>query len=345
VHEAQGAGEPRISVVMPVRDAAATLAAAVESLLAQTEPAWELLAVDDGSTDGSAALLRAYARRDRRIRVLGGERRGLPAALNAGLAAAAGPLIARLDADDACAPERLARQRHHLEARPEVGLVASRVRFGGDPRRAAGYARHVAWTNGLLAHEEIALARFVESPLAHPSVMFRRVLVERLGGYRAGDFPEDYELWLRWLEAGVRMEKLAETLLVWNDSPGRLSRRDPRYGPEAFYRLKGPYLARWLRANNPHHPAVLLWGAGRVTRRRARHLVEHGVAVEAFVDVDPRKVGRRLQGRPVLAPAALPPPGRAFVVSYVGGAGARDLIEASLRARGYRPGADYILAA
>ena len=330
---------------MPVRDAAPTLDAAIESLLAQTDRAWELVAVDDGSTDATPEILAALARRDARVRVVRGERRGLVPALEAGLAAATGGLIARLDADDLCAPERLACQRRHLDAHPEVGLVASRVRFGGDARTAAGFARYVEWTNGLLTHDEISLARFVESPLVHPSVMFRRALVERWGGYRTGDFPEDYELWLRWLEAGVRMEKLAEPLLDWNDSPARLSRRDPRYDPETFYRVKGPYLARWLAANNPHHPAVILWGAGRVTRRRARPLVEHGVTIEAFVDVDPRKLGRPIDGRPVLKPSDLPPPGRAFVVSYVGGADARGEIETHLQRAGYRRGVDYILAA
>lgn len=334
-----------VSVVMPVRDAAPTVAAAVRSLLAQTDPAWELIAVDDGSADDSSAIVRGLAQQDSRIRLIRTGRHGLVQALDAGLAAAAGTLIARLDADDVCAPERLARQRAHLEAHPETGLVASRVAFGGDDCAAAGFARYVEWSNRLLTHEDISLARFVESPLVHPSVMFRRSLLERWGGYRAGDVPEDYELWLRWLEAGVRMEKLPERLLVWNDSPSRLSRRDPRYTPEAFSRLKGPYLARWLAAGNPHHPRVILWGAGRVTRRRARPLLAHGVRVEAFVDVDPRKVGRPIDGRPVLSPDALPPPGRAFVVSCVGGTGAREEIAARLQAAGYRPGAHYVLAA
>jgi len=334
-----------ISVVMPVRDAGSTIAAAVDSLLRQTEPAWELVAVDDGSTDASGAILDAYARRDRRIRVISGARRGLVAALNTGLSTARGALVARLDADDVCAPERLERQRRHLESRPALGLVASRVRFGGDPERAAGYARHVGWTNRLLTHEEISLARFVESPLAHPSVMFRRTLVERWGGYADGDFPEDYELWLRWLEAGVRMEKLPEPLLVWNDSPTRLSRCDRRYAREAFYRVKARYLARWLVAHNPHHPAVIQWGAGRITRKRAQHLVDQGITVEAFVDVDPLKVGRRIGGRPVLSPAELPSAGAAFVVSYVGSSDAREHIAESLRAAGYRCGVDYIAAA
>ena len=334
-----------ISILLPAYNAAVTLPTALDSLVGQTERDWELVAVDDGSTDGSDGILAAYAQRDARIRVISTPHRGLVMALNTGFAAARGRLIARMDADDVCMPERLARQRAHLASRPDLGLVASRVRFGGDPVRGAGYKRYVEWTNQHLAHQEISLARFIESPLAHPSVMFRREVAERCGAYAEGDFPEDYELWLRWLEAGVRMEKLIESLLVWHDSPTRLSRRDPRYADHAFYRIKGGYLARWLARHNPHHPAVILWGAGRITRRRARSLLEHGVRIQAFVDIDPRKIGRRLHGAPVLGPEGLPPAGSAFLVSYVRSAGAREAIEARLRAAGYRLGVDYILAA
>jgi glycosyltransferase involved in cell wall biosynthesis len=334
-----------VSVLMPVRDAEGTLPAALESLLAQTDPDWELLAVDDGSSDGSREVLAASARRDPRVRVLAAARRGLVGALETGLAAARAPVVARMDADDVSAPERLALQRRHLETRPGVGVVGARVEFGGDPVRQAGYARHVAWTNGLLSHEAIALACFVESPLVHPSVAFRRELVDRLGGYRGGAFPEDYELWLRWLEGGVRMEKVDRALLRWNDPPGRLSRTDPRYGTEAFFAVKAGYLARWLARHNPRHPRVIVWGAGRVTRRRARHLAAHGVAIEAWVDIDPRKIGGAREGRPVLAPAALPAPGDAFVVSYVAGDDARRAIEGALRDAGRRPGVHYVLAA
>jgi glycosyltransferase involved in cell wall biosynthesis len=336
---------PAVSVVMPVWNATATVAAAIASVVDQTERDWELVAVDDGSIDGSIELLRAFAARDARIRVVAQAHRGLVAALETGLHAARAPLIARLDADDVARPERLERQRAHLDAHPDVGLVATCVTFDGDRTRSAGYARYVDWTNTLLTHDAIALAAFVESPLAHPSVMFRRALVERFGGYASGDFPEDYELWLRWLDGGVRMDKLAEPLLVWRDSPGRLSRRDPRYASEAFYRVKATYLARWLARHNPHHPSVIVWGAGRVTRRRARHLTENGVRVNACVDIDPRKIGARLGTIRVLAPDGLPPAGQAFVVSYVASRDARASIETDLRSRGYRPGVDYVLAA
>ena len=337
------------SVVMPVFQAEETLGEALESIRAQTDQDRELIAIDDGSTDDSPAILRDAARRDSRIRVLEHEHRGLVPALKAGLAAARGRFIARMDADDVALPERLGRQRGWLDEHPDVGVVATRVVFDGDRTRRAGFARHVAWSNALLSHDEMSLARFVESPVAHPSVMFRRDLVDRFGGYVDGDFPEDYELWLRWLDAGVRFEKLPEPLLRWRDRPDRLSRTDRRYAPDAFYRVKAVYLARWLATHNPQHPKVVVWGAGRVTRRRAGYLADHGVHVSAFVDIDPQKIGRTIgrtiDATPVIAPDELPSPGTCFVVPYVASVGARGLIEGQLLARGYRAGRDYILAA
>lgn len=353
---------------MPVRDAASTVGRAVASLQRQALRDWELVAVDDGSTDGTAAVLRGLAAADPRVRALGRPAGGIVAALNVGLAAAGGEFIARLDADDEAHPDRLAEQVALLRSDPSLGLVACRVGYGGDAVANAGYALHVAWLNSLVTAEEIALNRFVESPLAHPSVMFRRQLVARHGGYRDGDFPEDYELWLRWLEAGVRMAKVPRELLTWHDLPGRLSRTDPRYSPAAFYRMKAEYIAREVarrgggeggselardsgygmsRAGARPQPArdVWVWGAGRPTRQRAAHLGAHGVTIAGYIDVDRKKTGRRVGGVPVIPPDQLPPPGRIVVLGYVASRGARDLIRAELVGRGYVEGRDFLMCA
>ena len=336
-----------ISVVMPVRNAAATLPAALESLFAQTASDFEIVAVDDGSDDGGAtrAVLRRYAARDARLRVLARDRCGIVDALNAGLAAARGRYIARMDADDVCRPERLARQAASLDARPEIGLVSCLAAFGGDPDKARGYLAHLDWANALRDPEAIRLGIFRESPLPHPSVMFRAELPARHGGYRQGPFPEDYELWLRWLDAGVAMAKVPEPLLVWNDPPGRLSRTDARYDTEAFFRIKAGYLARLLARINPHHPNVLVVGAGRITRRRAEHLLDHGVAITAWLDIDPRKVHCVIGGRPVLPLAETPPPGDCFVLPYVASRGAAESLSGFLERRGFRLGRSYLSAA
>jgi glycosyltransferase involved in cell wall biosynthesis len=336
---------PQVSVVLPVRNGAATLPAVLADLRAQTLTAWELVAVDDGSTDGTAELLRHAARGDGRIVLLSPPPRGIVTALQHGCAVARGQFIARMDADDAMTPDRLARQAEFLEAHPAIGLVSCRVAFGGDARAQAGYAAHVAWLNTLLTPERIALRRFIEAPVAHPSVMFRRELLARHGGYADGDFPEDYELWLRWLDAGVRFAKVDAELVRWNDSPRRLSRTDSRYRPVAFYRLKCEYLARWLRKHVTPERAVWLWGAGRVTRQRFCALEEAGVRLAGFVDVDRKKWGRQRDGRPVVGPDNLPPRGVAFILAGVGTRGARELIAAELERRGWIEGTDFLLAA
>lgn len=339
---------PLVSIVMPVRNALATLERAVASLTAQTWPEWEVVAVDDGSTDGSGEWLEARARADRRLRVLRSEPRGIVAALEAGLGAARGEYVARMDADDVSHPERLAEQVAFLEAEANcaIGLVGCGVEFGGDRVASAGYALHVDWLNVLTTPEAIALNRFVESPFAHPSVMFRRELVSHHGGYRDGDFPEDYELWLRWLDAGVRMAKVPRTLLTWHDPPTRLSRTDARYDPEAFFRLKAAWIARELGRAARGRP-VWVWGAGRPTRKRAAHLTAHGVAIAGYIDVDAKKFTPALGGRgvPVVGPDAVPAPTEAFVLGYVSSRGAREYIREALRGRGFEEGRDFLMGA
>lgn len=362
------AATPKISVAMPCFNAAATLPAALDSLLAQTDaPPFEVDAVDDGSTDGTWDVLAAYAARDARVRPLRLPRnRGCALATNAAVEAGRAPYVARMDADDIALPGRLAAQAAALDAAPGLGLVSGLVRFGGDAEACPGFAHYIHWLNSLVTPGDIAKNRFVESPLVNPSVMYRRGIYDRLGGAREnhgdGGFPEDYDQWLRWLAAGVRMAKVRRDVVVWNDPPGRLTRVDAAYAPAAFARLKAGYLWDWLKARNPRHPEVWAWGAGRESRRRLAPLVARGLTVAAYVDIDPRKIGQRVAGIPVLDREAIPkrptspanpanpanPSGASavsaapFVLVNVGSHGAREQILEWLAPRGYLPGEDCV---
>lgn len=332
---------PAISVVMPFRDAAATLPACLASLARQRLADYELLAVDDGSSDESPAIVAAAARADARIRLLSPGRVGLVAALNLGLAEARAPLVARMDADDLMHPARLAMQRDELAARPELALVASRVALFPKALVRAGYAEYVRWQNRVLTPAQVSAGIYVESPFAHPSVMLRRAAVLALGGYAEGPFPEDYELWLRMHAAGLPMAKLPRVLLAWRESPGRASRVDPRYARAAFDGLRAAFLARDPRLGQGRD--LVYWGAGRPTRLRARGLIERGFPPSAWIDIDERKLGQVVWGAPVRPRhwlAGLRP--RPFVLVYVTNHGAFDLISGWLAEMGYAPGADYL---
>ena len=331
-----------LSIVMPARNAAATLSQAVDSIRCQTHRDWELIAIDDHSTDETPAMLAAMAAAETRIRVIPSPRPGIAHALQCGCATARGEWIVRMDADDLMRPERLATQLAYARRHPGVDVVSCRVQYGG---AQPGYAAHVEWLNSVVTPEAIALRRFVESPVAHPSVMFRRALLETHGGYRHGDFPEDYELWLRWLDAGVRFGKCPEALLVWNDPPQRLSRTDPRYSIKAFYQIKCAYLARWIVSSGCSVRVILLWGAGRITRRRFDSLAQHGICIQGFIDIDPKKIGEHRDGRSVIAPDQIPESPRPFIMIGVGNRGAAGLVADNLLAKGWMEGVDFLLCA
>jgi hypothetical protein len=201
---------------------------------------------------------------------------------------------------------------------------------------------YVRWQNSLLDHEAMARDRFVESPLVHPSVAARRAALEGLGGWRDFDGPEDYELWLRAFAAGLRFAKLPEVLLDWRDGPGRLTRTDPRYAPGRFLAVKLEALARGPLAGG--RPAVV-WGAGPIGKAWSRALRAAGHAVRAFVEVDPRKVGTRIHGAPVVAVEEAGRMRGPLHLAAVGQRGARERIRAEAARLGLAEGVDLVAVA
>lgn len=333
---------PLISVLLPFYNAAATLSATLDSIQAQTFRDFELIAVDDGSGDDSARMVAARAADDARIRLLQPGRQGVVGAMNSALAAARAPLAARMDADDLMAPERLAAQYDLICARPELAAVGTQVRLFPEALIQGGFNEYIRWQNGCISSADIADEIYVELPIAHPSLLFRRDVVTALGGYRQGPFPEDYELLLRLHHAGHAMAKVEQVLLHWRESPGRLTRTDPRYSREAFDRLRTDYLARDPRLRDGRPLAIC--GAGRRTRKRSQLLLQEGFQPIAWIDIDPRKIGNRVQGAPVHPPQWLADlEEKPFVLSYVTNHGARDTIAAQLNAMGYRRGRDYLM--
>lgn len=329
------------SVLLPVRNAIDTLDECIDSIRAQTLDAYEVIAVNDGSSDGSRERLTREAARDSRWRVIDAPARGIVAALNAGLAHCCAPLVARMDADDVMLPTRLAHQYELLEQSPDLAVLGCCVELIETAVTGTGFREYVRWQNRCISPHQIDLARFVESPLVHPSVMFRRDLIEQYGGYREGPFAEDYELWLRLLAGGERIGKCPATLLRWRDGMDRLSRSDPRCSDEAFDRLRAAYLARDPRLIEARNRLVI-WGAGRKTRHRVSHLLAHNFAPQAWIDIDPRKIGNIVGGARVHPPTALRTLETPFVLSYVRNHGAREDIGRELQRYGLLEGVDWL---
>jgi glycosyltransferase involved in cell wall biosynthesis len=325
---------PRISILLPFRNAAATLAAAVESVLAQTCGDWELLAVDDGSCDGSGEVLRVLAAGDRRVRLLGNEGPpGIVGALQTAHRAAAAEWLARMDADDRCHPQRLELQWRRAG---EAEVIVTNVELA-DPL-GEGMTRYVAWANRLESHVAIANARFIENPVIHPTVLMRRTAFEAAGGYRDVPWAEDHDLWLRLLQQGARFAKVPEPLLVWRDSWSRLTRSDGRYGEKARQCMRAHFLARLPAVRER---GVALAGAGPIGKSLARELKGHHVAVHGFFDVHPRRLGEIIHGAEVVGLEKFGGQWRdAVLLSAVGLPGVRDEILGLATSAGYSEGRD-----
>ena len=170
--------------------------------------------------------------------------------------------------------------------------------------------------------------------------MVRRELFEAAGGYREFGGPEDYELWLRMMQAGVKVSKIERYLYFWREHGERLTRTDSRYSVENFLRCKAQYL---LSGPLDGCERVVMWGAGQTGRRLSKHLIRGGAEVEAFIDIDPAKIGRTLRGRPIIGVDGLPEllTGGAVVLASVASRGARKLIREQLDGLGLVEGVGY----
>lgn len=213
-------GHPTVSVVMPVRDAARYLRAAVDSILAQTYTDLELIAVDDGSTDGSLDLLRAYV--DPRLIVLTQANAGYPTAMRTGMAVARGRYIARMDADDISVKTRIAEEAAFLDANPSYGLVGTRyghITPRGAQGRTAGEIPDEPWSR--VTHDQVFQG---QRGFADPSVMFRTDVAAKVGGYRTYQRSgQDVDLWMRILESGTQAAVVNQVLYLLRLTPASIT--------------------------------------------------------------------------------------------------------------------------
>lgn len=206
---------PLVSVLLPVYNGGRYLREAIEGVLAQTLTRFELIVIDDGSTDGSVEIARSYS--DPRIRVLrNGQNLGLVQTLNRGIGVCRSPLVARIDSDDVCRRDRLARQLSFLQQNSNVGVCGSwlLIRRAGLPPVRAKSAPEL-WRFPRF-DAEIQCTLPFNSPIAHPSVVMRLSVLQRLESLYDESFPqaEDYELWTR-LSRLTRMHNLSEPLVEY----------------------------------------------------------------------------------------------------------------------------------
>ncbi len=332
----------RVSILLPMRNAAATLSTCLRSVQRQSEPRWQCVIVDDGSQDDSTACARSFAARDPRFVFIETPPRGLVEALNTGLPHCQSPFMARMDADDIMHRHRLAMQLQHLEAAPSRAAVGCHVRLFPRQHLRDGRLAYERWLNSLTSQRRIREDAFVECPIAHPTLMIRRDVLHTLGGYRDCGWPEDYDLILRLLTGGHTIDTVPKRLLSWRDHPTRLSRTSPIYRIEQFTACKAAFLADSFLASTDHY---ILWGYGGTGKALRRALLRYGKHPAYIVELHPGRLGKIIHQAPVIPPEALVNTPTLPMVVSVAGARARGDIRAVMDDMGFQKLRDFICAA
>ncbi len=263
---------PRVSVVLPVFDGARYLRPALDSVLAQTMTSFELLVMDDGSSDATPDILAEYARADPRVRAFSQTNAGQVPAMNALIGLASAPFIARMDADDVCHPTRFEKQLAFLDDNPRTTVVGSGI-IAIDP-----HGLEIEESTRPLTDNDIRkLLHAGRSPFAHPTVMMRREDVLRIGGYRAQYAPsEDLDLWLRLEEAGASFANLVEPLLYYRTHPGSLSNAQSQKQARNGWQAWADACARRGMPEPERLPEVPIVSATEARRRFAVHALLAG---------------------------------------------------------------------
>ncbi|ETX08645.1 MAG: hypothetical protein ETSY2_04150 [Candidatus Entotheonella gemina] len=332
---------PKISILLPMRDAAATLTACLRSIQRQSEPDWQCIIIDDGSQDNSVIFARRFVERDSRFRLIETAPHGLVEALNTGWTYCRNPFIARMDADDIMHRHRLAMQVHVLEANPSLAAVGCHVRLFPRRHLRDGRLAYERWLNGITSERRLREEAFVECPIAHPTLMIRRDVLS-VFGYRDCGWPEDYDLILRLLTSGHTIDVVPKRLLSWRDHPARLSRTSPIYSIAQFTACKAAFLATSFLGTTDSY---ILWGYGGTGKALRRALVQYGKHPAYIVELHPRRLGKIIHRAPVIPPEALGRTPRHPVVVSVAGEQGRGEIRAVMQEMGFQELHDFICAA
>jgi glycosyltransferase involved in cell wall biosynthesis len=227
-----------VSIVMPFRNSERWIEEALVSIQNQTFKDWELIAIDDSSEDQSAEMVRRFSATDDRICLYKNNDKGIISALQTALEKVKYPLITRLDSDDRMPDHRLEKMVAALTEFGPGNLVTGKVSYFSDHEISTGYKNYEAWLNQRVENEDFYEWRFRECVIASPAWLMYTEDLKKAGGFKNLTYPEDYNLVLRWLYAGICFNGIRETVLHWREHPDRTSRNHQGFQQKAFFELK-----------------------------------------------------------------------------------------------------------
>ncbi len=290
-----------ISIVMPVKNTAQFLEECLDSIISQTRNDWELLAVNDHSTDASLDVLTRYAEKDARIKVFNNKGNGIIPALQLAYSKSSGNLITRMDSDDIMKPDKLQDLSADLEHNGEGHVALGLVKYFSEDGIRDGFARYETWLNGLIANGNNFTEIYKECVIPSPCWMMHRSDFDSCGGFNSEVYPEDYDLVFRWYQNNITCIANNKVLHLWRDYPTRTSRTDEHYADASFIEIKTNY---FLKLDYNTAKNLVVWGAGKKGKFVAELLLKNNIPFQWVCD-NPNKIGKDIYGQRLLSFTAL----------------------------------------
>ncbi len=326
-----------ISILMPVKNAEPFLEECLESILEQDEAHWELIAVNDHSTDNSLATLNSFAKQDERIKVMSCDEKGVIPALRLAYENSIGALIHRMDADDLMPKKKLSSLKHAILASPKGSVASGKVYYFSKEGLNEGYRNYERWLNQLCTKKNQWEEIYKECVIASPNWMIRRSDLEQVNAFRVNRYPEDYDLVFRFYEANYKVVCLDKITHHWRDHKARSSRNMEVYKHNDYFELKWFYFKKLdYRSDRP----LMIWGAGPKGKKLARTINEDGTSFN-WVSNNPNKHGKEIYNKILASFESILHQDQPQILIAVGNKEAQKKIRLFLNQHDYSEGKDY----
>ena len=287
---------PLVSILVPYKNTEAYLPACISSILEQTYDRWEVIAVNDHSTDNSPEVVAEFSKKDHRITHINNHGKGIIAALRTGFAHSKGSFITRMDSDDIMAPHRLDHMVNALLDHGTGHVAVGQVSYFSDRGISNGYDRYEKWLNKLTAQGTNYSEIYKECVIPSPCWMTYREDFIKCGGFTPDRYPEDYDLTFRFYENNLKIIPCDQVLLLWRDYDTRTSRTSEHYAQNYFLDIK---LFYFLKLDHDPNKTLVVWGAGNKGKKIAQELLKNDIHFYWVCD-NPKKIGKDIYGKEML---------------------------------------------
>ena len=282
--------KPLISILTPFKNTEQYLPECLDSINKQSYQNWELLIVDDHSTDSSFAIVNAYAEKDKRIKLYTNKGQGIINALQLAFSESSGQYITRMDSDDIMHPEKLRTMYNDLNISGKSHVALGLVKYFSEAGIGDGYAKYEAWLNTLTTKGTNYSEIYKECVIPSPCWMMHREDFLKCAAFTPNRYPEDYDLAFRFYKNNMTCIPSETVLHYWRDYSSRASRTDEHYAENHFLELKVDY---FLELNHDASRPLTIWGAGQKGKKVAGLLKQKGIDFIWICD-NPKKIGKHI---------------------------------------------------